>query len=203
MLARRALKVSVYILTSLFFLALGYSVSNALEETQPGEAVVVGDSVEVYLRMSADSEVITRLKKGDIVTIEFEMEGAGWNWCAVSLEGKTVGYANCAHLERKGRKVFERIGSSGGGSYGNTTNVTVVGNQVLVPTRLGYGFSTVQATLLLGPGAGATVINTEVAERLNLDLGKAIKVEAMVVGGGKVEAKVFQLDFLEVGPHRV
>ncbi|HLC18792.1 MAG TPA: retropepsin-like aspartic protease [Thermodesulfobacteriota bacterium] len=193
-----------WIFLAILAVLLTISAFDARAEEKPpsGRATVLTDTLDVYSGMSAESEVVKRLNKGDVVTVEFEMEGSEWNWCAVSA-GDVAGYVQCESLERETRKVYQRVGSSGETSYESTTSVRIVGNQVLVPVRLSRGFNEVEATLVLDTGAGATVISTEVAERLNLDLKSAIKVEAMVVGGGMVEAKVVQLDFLEVGPHRV
>ncbi len=80
------------------------------------------------------------------------------------------------------------------------TKVAVVGNSVLVPVTLLYQGTQVDAQLLLDTGASGTVINTAIAERLNVDLSRARKVMGTVVGGAVIEAYQVTLSRLKVGP---
>ena len=61
------------------------------------------ESVRVYDRMDPASEVVATLKKGDTVAIEMILQGEnGAQWCAIQepVAKKSLGYVNCADLER-------------------------------------------------------------------------------------------------------
>lgn len=94
---------------------------------------------------------------------------------------------------------FRAVGA--GGTDGSLTRVTIAGNHVFVPVSLGHGGRTVQATLILDTGASITLINREIAERLNIDLDRAERTRVQVVGGGVVDAWHVRLDRLTAGPH--
>jgi hypothetical protein len=81
------------------------------------------------------------------------------------------------------------------------TKVIVRGNQVLVPVTLVHGRDEVSIHLLMDTGATRTAIHTEVADRLYLNLLGARKAQAEVVGGSIIEAKIFKMDSLKLGPH--
>ena len=82
-----------------------------------------------------------------------------------------------------------------------TQKVRIVGNQVLIPATLSYQGVTVNALFLLDTGAAVTVINTDIANLLNIDLNKAQNGIGQVVGGGLLEAKHAKLNSIKVGPH--
>jgi thiol-disulfide isomerase/thioredoxin len=52
--------------------------------------------------MSTASRVVKSLKKGDAVTVDFEIQGTGQAWCGVIEAGQTkrLGYVPCKDLER-------------------------------------------------------------------------------------------------------
>lgn len=79
--------------------------------------------------------------------------------------------------------------------------VKIIGNQVLVPVTLSYNSETVEALLLLDTGAAVTVIHTNIAIALGIDIEKAEKSIGQVVGGGLLKAKHAKLRFIHVGPH--
>jgi len=81
------------------------------------------------------------------------------------------------------------------------TKVTVIGNSVLTPVTLVYRGNQVDVQLLLDTGASATVINTEIADRLGVNLNSARKVKVQVVGGRVIDAHLVTLNSLTVGPH--
>lgn len=164
------------------------------------------ESLAVHSRTSATSDVVKRLGKGDVVTVQFELDKAGLAWCAVSEEGNAeiIGYSQCEYLAREEKEAWVRAGVSGeAAGPGATTRVTVVGNHVVVPVGLEYGGRRETASLLLDTGASGTAITSEVASALRMDISKAIKVKAMVLGGNTIDIRVVQLDNLTVGPHRV
>jgi predicted aspartyl protease len=83
------------------------------------------------------------------------------------------------------------------------TNIIVKGNQVLVPVTLVYNREEVNVNLLLDTGAQGTTINTEIADRLYINLYKAKKAKAQVVGGSIIEASIVSIDVLKIGPHTI
>ncbi len=102
--------------------------------------------------------------------------------------------------EGSGKENWRRMGETV--IYGSNapTKVTVVGNRVLVPVTLVYQGTQVDAQLLLDTGASGTVINTDIADRLNVDLSKARRTHVRVVGGAIIEAHRVTLSRLTVGP---
>ena len=81
------------------------------------------------------------------------------------------------------------------------TKVTVIGNSVLVPVTLVYQGNQVDVQLLLDTGASGTVINTEIADRLNVNLSTARKTQGRVLTGAVIEAHQVTLSRITVGPH--
>jgi clan AA aspartic protease (TIGR02281 family) len=81
------------------------------------------------------------------------------------------------------------------------TKVMVIGNSVLVPVTLLYQGNQVDVQLLLDTGASGTVINTEIADRLDVNLSTAKKTRGRVVGGAVIEAHQVTLRRITVGPH--
>jgi clan AA aspartic protease (TIGR02281 family) len=88
-----------------------------------------------------------------------------------------------------------------GNAPAKVTAVTVMGNSVLVPVTLVHQDNQVDVQLLLDTGAGGTVIHTEIADRLNVDLGTVKKKQVRVAGGAYIEAHQVTLSRITVGPH--
>ena len=82
-----------------------------------------------------------------------------------------------------------------------STKITVAGNAVLVPATLVYQGNQGDIQLLLDTGSSWTVINTETADRLGLNLRSARKIPLQVVGGQILEAHVATVDTITIGPH--
>ena len=81
------------------------------------------------------------------------------------------------------------------------TPVSIEGNSVLVPVKIGYGSENVKTKLLLDTGASVTVLHREVSEVLNAQaVGKNL---ARVASGKAISTDIVPLDFIEVGPFRV
>ena len=99
--------------------------------------------------------------------------------------------------KKEWRRVEETVISDGDTS----TKVTVVGNSVLVPVTVVYRGNQADIQLLLDTGASGTVINTEIADRLGLNLRSARKIRIQVVGGQVLEAHEATLNSLTFGPH--
>jgi len=95
----------------------------------------------------------------------------------------------------------QKIYTSLGGTESTVQEVKIIGNQVLVPVTLTYNHETVEALLLLDTGASVTVIHTNIANSLNIDLDKAKNSVGQVVGGGILESKHIKLSSIKVGPH--
>jgi predicted aspartyl protease len=81
------------------------------------------------------------------------------------------------------------------------TKVEVRGNKVLVPATLAYGGYEVDVHLVLDTGATRTLIHTDIADQLSINLGKARKTQVRVVGGAVIEARMVRVNSLTVGPH--
>ncbi len=116
-------------------------------------------------------------------------------FCCVT---QIISLSKAAEYSRKEWRRVEETVIRGGDAM---TKVTVIGNSVLVPATLEYRGNQTDIQLLLDTGASWTVINTEIADRLDLNLGSARKVQVQVVGGQVIEAHMVTLNSLTVGPH--
>jgi hypothetical protein len=79
------------------------TVSIALAWQGAGRAVVSGDSVNLYSKMSAQSVVIRSLRQGDVVSVDFVVNSPEGAWCAVRETGPSAraGYIQCQDLSRE------------------------------------------------------------------------------------------------------
>ncbi len=200
------------VMRGLILICLLYSVSAsalfAEENPFPEKATVKDDSVPVYTGMSAGDRPVRSLNKGVSIFVEIEMEGAGDAWCGIrELDQETItGYVKCKYLERSERpKIkWQRLGPPTGeigGIGGNITKVRIAENQVLVPVVLEYGGRTAEATLLLDTGASMTMINAEIADKLNIRQVET-KIElGQVLGGGIIPIFVAKVGYITVGPN--
>lgn len=78
------------------------------------------------------------------------------------------------------------------------TPVTVRGNRVLVPVRVGYEGREVELSLLLDTGASQTMLYRHSVERLEID--RVERAIGQVAGGYLVDTYRVKLEFLRVGP---
>jgi hypothetical protein len=109
------------LITAYLFIAICCILFGAFEskaETEDnGQATVKSDSLTVFSRTSSKSEIVKELRKGDVVTVEFELEGTEGAWCGIIEEGQTSisGYVQCQYLERQTeqKKSWTSVGSSG------------------------------------------------------------------------------------------
>ena len=74
------------------------------------------------------------------------------------------------------------------------------GNQALVPVRLSYRNTTVDAWLLLDTGATVTVISSSLADRLGIHPGNTESRLSQVADGRVVSTLRTRVDYLAVGP---
>jgi len=77
------------------------------------------------------------------------------------------------------------------------TDVTIDGNRVLVPVKLGYRGREVEALLLLDTGATITTLHDDIVEQLFITQSK--KAAAKVVSGKVVDFRVATLNYIKVG----
>ncbi len=72
------------------------------------------DSLEVYSRMSTESDVVKRLAKGTVVRILLAVSGDEGNWCGVASQDSSsrIGYVLCSGLDRP--KVVPGMAAQGG-----------------------------------------------------------------------------------------
>ncbi len=81
------------------------------------------------------------------------------------------------------------------------TKVVIKGNQVLVPAKITYGREEANINLLMDTGASGTAIHSKIADQLYINLYKAQKAKAGIVGGGVIDASIVTVDSLQIGPH--
>ncbi len=169
------------------------------------KATVRADGATIFSQMSTDSNVVTSLAKGEGVVIKFKIDGPEGAWCAVAKNEQAVflGYVQCKHLapEESRKESWQLVGSSVIKTGIDTTKITVARDAVLVPVTLAYKGNEVTILLLLDTGSSRTMVSTEIAGRLNMNLTEAKKGRVQVVGGALIEAQQVRLDYLTVGPH--
>ena len=78
------------------------------------------------------------------------------------------------------------------------SEVTIIGNQVLVPVLLCYGNKEIKAQLLLDTGASITALHKELANKLSI--GNTRKIALQGAGGNIIHAALVKLDYIKVGP---
>ncbi len=78
------------------------------------------------------------------------------------------------------------------------TKVTINGNRVLVPVKLGYRGKEVEATLLLDTGATITTVHQKIADQLYIIQAK--KAAAKVISGKVLDFKTAKISYIKVGP---
>lgn len=114
------IRIALYLSISICCIMFGVFELKAQEEKPPeedtGRSTVLSDSLTVFSRTSSDSTIVKNLKKGDVVTIEYEIEGADGAWCGIMEEGQATisGYVQCQDLERQSlpKKSWEKLDSS-------------------------------------------------------------------------------------------
>jgi predicted aspartyl protease len=102
---------------------------------------------------------------------------------------------------RSDSDTWKRMGETVVSGGDEPTKVKIRGNTVLVPVSLVFGGNEVDAHFILDTGAAVTTINSEIADQLSINPGKARKTRVHVVGGAVIEAGVVRIDRLTVGPH--
>jgi predicted aspartyl protease len=80
------------------------------------------------------------------------------------------------------------------------TDVTIIGNQILVPVTINYRTKELAVILLLDTGASITVLHQEIAEQL--DIKESKKATLLAAGGQTLDANFSKLHYLEVGPYK-
>jgi predicted aspartyl protease len=197
--------VVIYTVLAICCLAVNASFLKAEDRTYDGKARVKAESAIVFSSVSPGSRAVKFLKMGEIVIIDFEIGGPEGRWCGVLEPGMTdiAGYMECKYLERDdpGKMSWRELGSPGAEKGWKTTKVIIEGNVVLVPAKIGYGESSIEVMLVLDTGASHTIINTAIADRLNIDPAKTKKVQVQVVGGALVDIRIAKLSYLSVDPH--
>ncbi len=84
-----------------------------------------------------------------------------------------------------------------------TTKITVQRNRVVVPATIIYRGNEVEIKFVMDTGAEGTTISTDIADQLYINLYKAPKAKARVVGGGIIDVSVVKIDALTIGPHTI
>jgi tetratricopeptide (TPR) repeat protein len=91
-------------------------------------ATVKTDALTVYSDMRTWSAVLSTLKKGDLVIVEFEFKTSAERWCSVKLASRRVrlGYVQCTGLERKPEPVRVRDAGTRSGTITDLALATPV-----------------------------------------------------------------------------
>ena len=80
------------------------------------------------------------------------------------------------------------------------TDVTIIGNQILVPVTLGYRSKKIEVVLLLDTGASITVLHREIADQLDIKQSK--EATLLTAGGQRIKTNLSKLSYIEVGPYK-
>lgn len=86
-------------------------VSSTIHAADSNEAVVTSVTLPMHAEMARDSAVLRILQGGDIVSIDYELEGSDGTWCFITLKETTVmGYVPCDNLTRKAKEnLWDRL----------------------------------------------------------------------------------------------
>jgi clan AA aspartic protease (TIGR02281 family) len=93
-----------------------------------------------------------------------------------------------------------RTTKAGPAGDSKTTLVRLRGNQAIVPVRLNYRDTTVDAWLLLDTGATVTVISSSLADRLGIQSASTESRPSQLANGRVVQTSRTRVDSLAVGP---
>ncbi len=201
---RRLILMGVIMVVLAFRPACGLCASGL--ESSDGAAITI-EAADVHSGTSEHSRIIKSLKKGEKVTVEIEMQESEDRWCGIIEQGRTdiTGYVRCRYLERRnqGQKIWRQVGSQATGRDRGTneTNVTIMGNSVLLPVTLGYKDKTVEAMLLIDTGASISMIHTDTADRLGITPAETKVESGQVAGGGMILLFTTRLGYIAAGPH--
>ena len=80
------------------------------------------------------------------------------------------------------------------------TEVTIIGNQILVPVTLGYRSKEIEVVLLLDTGASITVLHKEIADQLGIK--QSNEAALLTADGQKIKTSLSKLSYIEVGPYK-
>jgi predicted aspartyl protease len=181
------------------------SVAGNLDEAE--RATVMSDKLSVYSRMSVESDRVTDINKGETVIVTMEMFGQGSDgpWCAIDTEGKEAvsGFVQCVYLERETieEQDWKRIASSKSDPESLVSEAIIKGNNVFVPATIEYGSNEEHILVVLDTGASQSLITTEIASKMDINLRESKNIGLQVVGGSIIKAKLIKLKKLKVGPH--
>ena len=81
------------------------------------------------------------------------------------------------------------------------SKVIIEGNSVIVPAKVVYGMNDAEIKLLLDTGASKTMISTDTADRLSINLDRERKTRVHVVGGATIDAYIVRVKSLTFGIH--
>jgi len=110
------IRITAYLFIAICCILFSAFESKAANE-ETGQATVKSDSLTVFSRTSSKSEIVKNLRKGDVVNVEFVLQGTEGAWCGIIEERQTSisGYVQCQYLERRiqQKKSWTSLGSSG------------------------------------------------------------------------------------------
>ncbi len=123
--------------------------------------------------------------------------------CALAAAFLVTQVTSKSEAGKKGpdQESWRRLGETPISRSNAPTKVTVIGHSVLVPVTLEDHGNQVDVQLLLDTGSSGTIINTEVADRLSLNLSSARKTQGRVVGGAFIRAYQITIGRISFGPY--
>lgn len=83
----------------------------------------------------------------------------------------------------------------------NETKIKIIGNQIIVPVKLGYLNKTLSASLLLDTGSSNTLLYKGVAELPNIRSGSLTKTR--LADGRVIPLYSANIDYIIIGPYKI
>lgn len=183
---------------SFLFMPFMFSISHA------GNNYIIGnDSGGVYFQTDEhgswyiDREDLKNFKIGETGKFKFGSDEEG-NYIITDRQLKfyvKIGSPNESNIEMElYRRDYNELENE------HETDVTIIGNQILITVTLGYRSKEIEAVLLLDTGASITVLHRELADQLGIK--QSHEATLLTAGGQKIKTNLSKIGFIEVGPYK-
>jgi len=80
-----------------------------------------------------------------------------------------------------------------------TTKVKIIGNQVLVPSKINYNGHVIDALLLLDTGASITALHHDLFDQAGL-MHSSKNIKMLGAGGNIIKSRFVKLNYIRIGP---
>ncbi len=136
-------------------------------------ATIASDTQAVYSEMTTSSEVVSTLKKGDAIIVDFEIKTT-LKWCSVRLAGQAtkLGFVPCQRLTRQQPPIANSAPASGSASELGATPTSQRGEKIVPasppPVRAVNGYAEIQK---------------QVVREDSIDIAKLAELEAAAKSG--------------------